>query len=538
MPRLLVLIPLFVWLLRPSEPADLLGALAGEAWLSAAMLVGGLFGVVVLQVAATTSALRATRRRHPPPGWSNYARSAAPMLLSAWLATCIWLLGWPAAVEAFVAPLPKPGGLFAPQSVELPLAVGPVYLAWAALLALDWPLVLGRLQRRVLLDVDFGEAPQPLPTFGRWWLERLRSRLGIVVVPLAIFWLFRDGAAVLVGRLAPGASSEAIEWMLLACSAIPSLFVCPWLVVRVLPTRPLEGPGGRPFEPVGGAIAELAHHAGLGRRGTVRVWDTGYTTANALAIGFVPRLRYVLMSDLLMAGMKPPHAQAVFAHEAGHVRHRHMAWFLVFFAALSLLLAGPLAALTDGVDAQIWRATGRSAADLPEWALWVASLLLLALAIALFGKLSRLFERQADVYAARVMQDLSVGRRARTPGPVGPEGAAAFAGALSAAMQLNRTFASQPRRQNDATDDALHETPPQLGVALIRRRAFSPRRSLDRLLGATAHFLHGSYQTRTTYLRRLSLDPTATRRFEQRVLVLKGLIAGVAIASLAWVAWA
>ncbi len=522
MPRLFVLIPLFVWLLRPSEPA-----VALQGWESAAALVGGLLAMLVLATAATTASLRAARRRRPPPTWANTVRRLGPLLLAAWFATCVWSLGWPATVDAWTNPLPKPGNLFTASTVELPLAVGPVYLAWALLLALDWPLVLGRLQRRVMLDIDFGEAPQPLPTFGQWWLDRLRTRLGIVLVPLALFWICRDATAVAVGYFAPGVSFEAAEWLLLAGSAIPAIALSPWLVVRVLPTRPLDG--GQ-FAQVGEAIGDLAQQAGLGRRGVVRVWNTGYTTANALAVGFVPRLRYVLMSDLLMAGMTPRQAQAVFAHEAGHVRHRHMVWFLVFFAALTLFLAGPLGALFDAADAWVWTRTGTSAADLPDWVLWGASLLLLAGSIALFGKLSRTFERQADVYAARIMQDRAIGRRERTPGPVGPEGTAAFAGALSAAISLNSSFADQSNPPAPLAD----VTPPRVGIGLTLPLRFAPRRWFDRLLRAAGHFLHGSYQARTHYLRRLSLDPALTARFERRVLMLKGILAGVALASLAW----
>ena len=109
--------------------------------------------------------------------------------------------------------------------------------------------------------------------------------------------------------------------------------------------------------------------------------------------------------------------EAVFAHELGHIVHRHMAWYGVFFVALLLLIL-PLQKAVDVFLPNIGPATN-------VWLLMVvfgsAGGFLLA-----FGALSRRCERQADVYAARTMQMIKTGPMAN------PAEALLFPGQLAA----------------------------------------------------------------------------------------------------------
>jgi Zn-dependent protease with chaperone function len=134
----------------------------------------------------------------------------------------------------------------------------------------------------------------------------------------------------------------------------------------------------------------------------------------------------------------------------------------------------------------------------------------------LFGLLSRFFERQADVYAARIMErelatepaavrvadlpdDSLVGnartfpyeRRAHST-HVGPAGASVFASALHRVAVINNIP--------------------------IRARNFS----------------HGSISQRVAYLRQLAASPTCTARFDR---LMTSLFAGLAAALLVCVGW-
>ena len=66
----------------------------------------------------------------------------------------------------------------------------------------------------------------------------------------------------------------------------------------------------------------------------ILVWRTHSNMGNAAVMGILPHMRYVLLSDLLLETMTDEQIEAVFAHEMGHVVHRHMAWFVLFFVTV------------------------------------------------------------------------------------------------------------------------------------------------------------------------------------------------------------
>src|SRR5207248_11762387 len=74
--------------------------------------------------------------------------------------------------------------------------------------------------------------------------------------------------------------------------------------------------------------------AAAGRRLRVRyadilLWDTRGGVANAMLAGVLPWFRYILLSDRLLAELTPDEVEAVFGHEIGHVKHRHMIFYLL-----------------------------------------------------------------------------------------------------------------------------------------------------------------------------------------------------------------
>ena len=61
-------------------------------------------------------------------------------------------------------------------------------------------------------------------------------------------------------------------------------------------------------------------------------------------MGVLPWMRYVLLSDVLLERMSDE-IEAVFAHELGHVVHRHMTWYIIFFGMAGLLVTAVVALL-------------------------------------------------------------------------------------------------------------------------------------------------------------------------------------------------
>ena len=105
-------------------------------------------------------------------------------------------------------------------------------------------------------------------------------------------------------------------------------------------------------------------------------------------------MRYILLSDVLIETMTDDQIEAVFAHEVGHVVHRHMVWFVIFFG---VLFSG-VCCVEKLVENARW--FNENAMVIGSLVCWTAVFWLG------LGFLSRRFERQADVFAARTIQSV------------------------------------------------------------------------------------------------------------------------------------
>ena len=71
------------------------------------------------------------------------------------------------------------------------------------------------------------------------------------------------------------------------------------------------------------------------------IWPTRGGIVNAMVVGLFPVLRYVVVTDRLSVELTPEEIEAVFGHEVGHVKHRHMTYYL-FFMMVSLAVVTQL----------------------------------------------------------------------------------------------------------------------------------------------------------------------------------------------------
>jgi STE24 endopeptidase len=203
-------------------------------------------------------------------------------------------------------------------------------------------------------------------------------------------------------------------------TAAGALLLAPELLRRILQTEPM------PAGPLRQRLQEVCRRHRIGYR-DVLLWRTDHNMGNAAVMGLIPQTRYILMSDLLLETMTDEQIEAVFAHEVGHVIHRHMLWFAVFFGAMMFALIGVSGPIADVMDRWTHQAVWPSAL-----AVFVGSVG--CLSVFLF--LSRKFERQADVFAARTIQVEEVSPAAQ-PSYVGSHGAMIFSSALQQVARIN-----------------------------------------------------------------------------------------------------
>lgn len=277
---------------------------------------------------------------------------------------------------------------------------------------------------------------------GGWRLRsyldfNIRHHLLVVAVPLTLI--------LFMANLTRGYGSELRRWSgwiwtpdaVLGASAAVVFILAPLLLRRIWRTVPLE-PG-----PVRERLEAMCSRIGLRCR-DILVWKSDGIMFNAAVMGLLGPLRYVMLSDALLETMTPKQIEAVFGHEAGHVRHRHIQHFLVF-ALVGWLVVAIVMEWLVRATADMNSGSGLSPV-LIQGAGVGATLLFWGFG---FGWVSRRFERQADLFGARCVTPpedqcgypCSVHPDAATrvgqDGRVCATGAAVFCAALERVAYLN-----------------------------------------------------------------------------------------------------
>ncbi|HEY1921898.1 MAG TPA: M48 family metallopeptidase, partial [Tepidisphaeraceae bacterium] len=292
---------------------------------------------------------------------------------------------------------------------------------------------------------------------------------------------------------------DLIEAMITLPSFLIFLVFSPEILRRVLHTESM------PDCPLRRKLTKIARQHRVGFR-DVLLWKTESQMGNAAVMGFIPRFRYVLLSDLLLETMRDEQIEAIFAHELGHVMHKHLFWLVAAMASMFLAVAGPGQMIADALEPM------QSHAWLGES---VQTALLLGAGIGMFalvfGYVSRKFERQADVFAARTIQNVfdASGGDGRTgaaelePVPGNPD---VFRPVLASTAVLDEpgiTLAPRPRSY-------VGRHGAEIFCSALERVAV-----VNNIPIAARSWCHGSIAKRMRFLENLSGDPALTRRFDR-----------------------
>jgi Zn-dependent protease with chaperone function len=219
----------------------------------------------------------------------------------------------------------------------------------------------------------------------------LRQYLALAFLPVLLYIIEKN-----VWRLVPETSTAIYSGV--GILATLGLFLLLPLALRVvLGLRPLP-PG-----PMRDRLMMAAERLRF-RFGNILLWGTRGGVANAMVVGILPRVRYVIFTDRLLDEMAPEEVEAVFGHEVGHVKHHHMLYYLVFlFLSFAVVWALASFALGQVLD---WLPAYRDTLKDSIGEQWVIVPLLMTLAVyifAVFGFLSRRCERQADIFGCRAV---------------------------------------------------------------------------------------------------------------------------------------
>jgi Zn-dependent protease with chaperone function len=390
--------------IEKAEPGwiDSAAASALGTWLGVFVTVAFAFAVsrLVCRPLRRDAARReATLRRYER--W----RAFHSFLLLGTYALSIWLFHWGWAVKVF---WDWGGGgtpwLLADLLVLAPFVAALVF-SWAffydadrathqaahRLLAIDLVAPLDPARAAALQPQPFGSR------LGYVWFQ-LRQKLALVFVPVGLLLVLKE-----LGRHFGGVLGEW-PWLIPAAviGSVLALFVAmPWVVKLVLGLQPLP-PG-----PLRDRLLATTRRLRL-RCTDLLYWNTRGGMANAMVVGIVPWLRYVVFTDRLLEEFTPEEVEAVLGHEMGHVKHRHMLYYFAFLMASMLVVE--LVTRAALVPFLRWLLPNLNPGqfllylDNPQdRELLPMVLLLLAYIFVVFGFLSRRCERQADVCGCRAV---------------------------------------------------------------------------------------------------------------------------------------
>lgn len=327
------------------------------------------------------------------------------------------------------------------------------------------------------------------PSLHTYLLDKFRHQILIVAVPMSMIVFAKyftnllkpesvhhglgpssvpGGASSMSPLLRPFARLPWLADSLLGLVSVCILAFAPVMLRYMWTTEPL--PDGAMRD----RFVRTCRRIGLRYR-EILLWHTHGLAINAAVMGFIPPLRYILLSDALLETMDERGIEAVFGHEAGHVRHWHLQFF-VLFALLSMYVSGGVFLLL----VETGLVTDPSLLQL------ISLAVLLTCWLFGFGWLSRRFERQADLYGVRCVT---------------------------------------PDIQDCVADCPVHGERPASGLCTGAANLFG--RTLEQIADMNGipreapSWRHGSIADRCRLIERLARDGAALRRFDRSILVIK-----------------
>ena len=483
MSRLQLLFPLIfwaIWLGQRGEPVV-------APWMGSAIYAMSLALVVVLMRRWARRAMRGTTFRSvQATSRFHQAMFAARWAILAIHGVALLYLGFGDLILAT--------GITFRGHAEAPAALVssiPVVLAWIGLIWAQYPLDRAIREQNALAALNAGESIFEPPSLRQYIASNARLQVLSLLAPVAIAILLRD--AVLLALDAAGMPRDGTNEVIATLMSAGFVFIVgPEILRRELPVQRL------PDSPLRDRLEAMCKRLGLRYR-EILVWRTHFSFCNAAVMGLVPRFRYILLSDLLLDTMDDRQVEAVFAHEAGHVMHRHMTWYVVF-AVVFFLWLGAAETIVGWI---FW--SGHVPVQVPlETIMFGIGVLAFFL---IFGSLSRSFERQADLFAARTIS--------RAPAEdVQPDGVEVFNSALAHVARLNN-------------------------MPLDARQFAHGRGRIGRVYASLVHhagtWLHGSIRARMDYLRSLPNNPARTSRFDRRMTAIRIALLVALCSTTAWV---
>jgi len=277
------------------------------------------------------------------------------------------------------------------------LGILPGVVLMCLLWLVQWPLERLLQESLLMRRLDMGFPIHPIPSRWGYVLQRARTHMLLLLIPMLTILFVLE--SVEVGATFAFDQGVLEDWsgVFRVTAALCALVLAPWVLMVAIGARPLQRGGLRDM------IATTLKDADVRTR-DVMLWPTGGSMVNGAVIGLIPSMRYILLTDELLERLPSGQIRAVVAHEAGHLRHRHLPWTILSLLALIGTIGVVLEWAIELMLPTLLEWSGDPARMLAVSEA-VGVMIALVLTFLAFGWISRRFELQADASAAR---DLTV----------------------------------------------------------------------------------------------------------------------------------
>jgi len=222
-------------------------------------------------------------------------------------------------------------------------------------------------------------------------------------IPVLLPWLFLSGIADIIRALpfeAPknflNTTEGEVSYFLFFLLAVA--IMGPVLIQKFWRCKPLENGYYR------SRIESLCRRAELAYA-DILYWPIfGGKMITAGVMGLVKKFRYILVTDSLLQLLEPEEIDAVIAHEIGHIKKKHLLFYLVFFVGYMLLsyVAFDVIIFAIIYAEPFYWLIGKAGFSQTAVISSISSVVIICVFLVyfrfIFGFFMRNFERQADCY--------------------------------------------------------------------------------------------------------------------------------------------
>ena len=221
--------------------------------------------------------------------------------------------------------------------------------------------------------------------------------------PVLLPWLVLSGLADIIQALPftlPKQFLSSTEGQILyfLVFLIIVAMIGPAMIQKLWRCRPVETGAVRD------RIEALCRRAGIGYA-NIMYWPIfGGRMVTAGVMGLVKRFRYILVTRALLSSLEPDEIDAVIAHEIGHVKQKHLLFYLMFFVGYMLLTYAVYNLILYSIiylspAFELFTRLGIDQVTLTYLSFSLAFIALFLIYFRfIFGYFMRNFERQADTY--------------------------------------------------------------------------------------------------------------------------------------------